>query len=262
MKRVVIISDLHCGHMGGLTPPGQMFSTDDSDRVRKKFSKFQRTLWDFYSRNLAELQPVDIAIVVGDAIDGQGEKSGGTEQITTDRYEQVKMAAECIDQAKAKTVVMVHGTPYHTGDEEDWEAVLAGQLKAGDVKVGGHEWYDVNGLVFDVRHQVSRSVIPYGRATPLMRDVVWSMLWSELAGYPNSDVIVRAHVHYYVYVEFMGKVAVICPALQGFTKCGTRRATGTIDIGFLHFDIEDRNTWAFGKHLLNLKQVASHALKL
>lgn len=262
MKRVVILADLHCGHMGGLTPPEKWFAEDDTDHVREKFARLQRIMWGFYKRNIDELKPIDILMVNGDLIDGKGDKSGGTEQITTDRYEQVKIAAQCLSIAEANTVVMAFGTPYHSGEDEDWESVIQDQLEAKEIKIGGHEWYDVNGLVFDMRHHVSRSIVPYGRGTPLMREALWSILWAELAGYPKSDIIVRSHVHYFTYIESLSKVALTTPALQGFTKFGSRRATGLIDIGFIHFDVEGREDWKIGKHLLNLKQIASPALKL
>ena len=133
-RRVVIVSDFHCGHRAGLTPPDWQYQDNPRDKDLRKFAAEQRALWRFYLKQQAELKPVDVLIVNGDAIDGKGFRSGGTEQIVMDRAAQVEMAAECIMGWDAESIVLTFGTPYHSGQEEDWEAVLARQV--GAVKIG------------------------------------------------------------------------------------------------------------------------------
>ena len=45
---------------------------------------------------LKEVGPVDILVVNGDAIDGHGKKSNGSELLTTDLLQQVDIAVECL----------------------------------------------------------------------------------------------------------------------------------------------------------------------
>ena len=72
-KRVVVISEEHCGHLAGLTPPQwQVAYKPKSDTKRNKWAKLQRDLWGFYEKTIEELQPIDILINNGDAIDGRG----------------------------------------------------------------------------------------------------------------------------------------------------------------------------------------------
>lgn len=83
MTRLVIISDLHCGHRAGLTPPGWQTPLEAPDRLAA-YARQQRVMWSWYAATIAALQPIDVLVANGDAIDGRGSRSGGTELITTD----------------------------------------------------------------------------------------------------------------------------------------------------------------------------------
>ena len=244
MKRVVVIADLHCGHRVGLTPPGyqegQRTLRDKHDHKTKFLNRCaasQKECWMAYKAIMADLQPIHLLIVNGDAIDGRGEKSGGTELITGDRDEQCSMAVESIMLAKAKHIAMCYGTAYHAGQEEDWEDQIARRVKAD--KIGSHEWPSVNGLIFDVKHFVGSSSIPHGRATAVKREALWNTIWAEARKQPQARVIVRSHVHYF---EFNGNVRQLCmttPALQAMgTKFGARKCSGIVDWGVTYFDVD------------------------
>ena len=66
MKRVVVISDLHCGHRAGLTPPGWQYQENDQDLERAKFGEIQRSIWNFFSEEINKLKPIDSCFVLGD----------------------------------------------------------------------------------------------------------------------------------------------------------------------------------------------------
>jgi hypothetical protein len=145
-------------------------------------------------------------------------------------------------------------TPYHTGQEEDWEDVLAREVGA---KIGAHEWVDINGLVFDVKHHVGSSQIPHGRHTAVARERLWSQLWAEREQTPKADVIIRSHVHYFDYCGGRDWLAMTTPALQGLgTKFGARRCSGTVDFGLLSFDVASRDEWSWHWHIAELIQRA------
>jgi len=254
-----VISDLHCGHRSGLTPPEFQYDPENEEHKWAKFGKLQMILWDFYSETIEKLKPIDALIVVGDAIDGKGGRSGGTEQITTDRNIQADMAARAILLTEAPKIIMVRGTPYHTGDLEDWEDLVAEKVGA---KIGNHEWISVDGLIFDIRHHVGRSTIPHGRLTAPLREQLWNMLWAEVAGYPKADILLRGHVHYHVDGQIFGRRVFICPALQLHTKYGSKLATGTVDVGLMHFDVERDGSYTWKTHLLKLSRVAAQPLKV
>ena len=229
------MSDLHSGHRCGLTPPDWWYPRG----VRQKWRDIQAACWKWYAKEIDARKPFHAIIVNGDCIDGRGDKSGSTECITTDRNEQVEMAAECIRYAQSKNtkVVIVRGTPYHTGEAEDFEDALAREVNA--LKIGNHEWVEVGGVVFDCKHKVGSSTIPHGRHTAIARERMWNQLWADRDESPRGDVIVRSHVHYHIYNGGPGWLAMTTPALQAMgTKYGTRQCSGIVDFGFVTFDID------------------------
>jgi hypothetical protein len=246
-KRIVLIGDLHCGHRAGLTPPDWRFRECSNEHVWKKFTRVQAECWRNYMDIARKLRKVDCLVVNGDCIDGRGEKSGGVELITGDRNEQCKMAVDCIDVWNAKEIVLTEGTGYHCGEIESWEHIIAEMLlaKGYAVKIGAHEWIDVNGYVFDVKHHVGSSSVPYGRVTPSGKDEVWNAVWAEAGLQPRANMIVRSHVHYcvggYRYVGGKKREFMTLPALQAMgTRFGARRCSGTVDWGVVAFDVDTK----------------------
>ena len=261
MKRVVVISDLHCGSRCGLTPPGWQYSYSSSDKERQKFAKIQFEMWDWFSKEMDSLKPIDILIGNGDLIDGKGEKSGGIEQLESDRNKQVEIAAECIKYTEAKSIYLIRGTPYHTGKSEDFENNVAKEVKAK--KIGNHEWYDVMGLVFDVKHFITRSIIPHGRHTAISRENLFNMIWNEVQQQPRADIFIRAHVHYYTFCGYDNKLMITLPSLQAYkTKIVQSISNTKVDIGFVSFDIESKEEYSWKAHLLNPVYQAAKALKI
>jgi hypothetical protein len=248
-KRIVVMADTHCGHRVGLTPPAWQDSPTSGPVKRRRHAKFQKQVWDFYARTLDELQPIDDLFVVGDAVDGKGERSGGTEQLTLARTEQVDMAATCIAEAKAKKIYMIYGTAYHTGQDDDWEDLVADKVGA---EISGHDWITVGKTTFDLKHHLGGSTIPHGRFTAIARDALWNLVWAADGRQPQADVIIRAHVHYFVYFGDGQKVGIVLPALQGYgSKFGIRRCSGTVSIGLVHFDVYDDGRYSWHPHLLD-----------
>jgi len=250
-KRVLVVADFHCGHLVGLTPPG--FDADREPQRHREFYDMRRTIWRWLKRTVSRLAPIDILIVNGDAVDGKGPASGGTEQLYSDRNDQVAMAVAIIKEIGAKKVVMSYGTPYHTGKEEDWEDAVARDV--GAEKIGGEDVIDVNGLIINYRHHVGRSTIPHGRFTPIAKEMLWNMLWAERGEYPKADVLIRSHVHYHAYCGTSDWLAMTTPALQGYgTKYGGRRMSGTVDIGMVVFDVKSKEKYTWKPVILRLPE--------
>jgi hypothetical protein len=257
VKRVVFMSDLHCGHRVGLTP------TEWQKPKSNKWHSIQVAMWDWYTNLMKRLAPIDIVIVNGDAIDGKGPKSEGTELIVTDRAEQATMAFQAIAYAKAGKYAMVRGTPYHVGPGEDYEDWIADRLEC---KVGDHEWYDINGLIIDCKHAISGSTQPHTKATGILSDNIWNIIWAEHDKLqPMSDVYVRSHLHSYMDVSGIrrGQRCFILPALQGFgSKYGAKQCRRMVDVGVLVCDIKDRNHWSWTVELMDMRLLAATAVKL
>lgn len=259
MKRMVFISDLHCGHETGLTPPdwNPIYSTHSE---KYPLYRMRRAMWKFYADTMEELQPIHALCINGDGTDGKGKKSGSTELLTADRIEQADMVIAAADEAKAEKVVVTSGTPYHTGNSEDFEKLVA---KHYGVPLDHRVWPEINGVVFDVRHAIGRSSIPHGRMTPLAREKLWSGLMAEHGEYPRAHVVVRSHTHYFAYCGGYGWLGIITPSLQGHTKFGESQVSGTVDFGIVWFDIpESGKDWTWHYKIMKVREGQRRARKL
>jgi hypothetical protein len=268
-KRVVVIGDLHCGGEFSIAPPDWQYKpitnpTSSTIYRQNKCAEFQKTLWDWYVKEIEALKPVDILVGMGDMIDGPGIKTGGAEQIHTDVIRQCEMAAEAIKIVGAQKILLVYGSKYHCSDAggaTDYEDIVA--KDCGAMKIGAHEWLDVNGTIFDIKHKVSRSSVPHTRGTAIAREYLWSALWSEMQLAPRSNIILRAHAHTPFAVEdpTIPYLAMITPALQWSTRFGTRECTGTVGVGITHFDVEANGEYQYFFHIAKLPTQRTYAVK-
>lgn len=228
-RRIVVISDLHCGHVTGLTPPS--FNNLDD-----KYMPYRKRVWDWYISSLKSLGHIDILIVNGDAIDGRQEKGSGDELLSGNRMVQRDMATVSILSVQADKVYMVRGTPYHVGKLEDWEDQIAEKC---DAEIFNVLKLSVNGCKINARHKTGRSGTPHGRYTQLALQGLWEDL--KIAGTDESkvNILIRSHVH---YTAFMGngsnRLALTTPALQGNSEYGEKECTGIVDFGFTYIDID------------------------
>ena len=268
VRRVLAIGDLHCGSMVGLTPPDyQVVAAKGGLTKRDKAAKLQREMWREFQNMLDEIGPIDVLLYGGDGIDGKGARSGGTEQITTSLEEQSEMCVTCIKSVKEHArnkrkdlpIIGVHGTPYHVSgsDGEDWENIVAD--KAGFTKIGSHEWPEVEGVVFDIKHKIGSSGIPHGRHTAVAKDMLWNELWAANGKMqPRADVLLRWHVHYHQFCGGPDKLGMTLPALQCMgTKFGARQCSGIVHWGMVHFDVADGRLADWQSHVVTLKTQAA-----
>jgi len=267
--RLVWITDPHLGHLFGLTPPEYQIkplegAQGSHAKRRAKCSSFQMSFWDWYKTTIQSLQPIDGLVGSGDMVEGGGSKSGGSELISSDLNTQIEMAVRVVGEAKAKRIIMVYGTKYHVGGSDgstDMEDVIAKEV--GAEKIGSHEWLTIYGNTFDIKHKVGSSQVPYGRATAVSREAIWSMLWSERQLTPRANIILRGHVHYPIYIgdPLMGYLAMTGPGLQWSTKYGARECTGMVGCGLVHFDIYPDGKFTFEYHMAKLAEQKTEAIK-
>jgi predicted phosphodiesterase len=263
MKRIIVISDTHCGHKFGLTPPEWWAAEETEDDRLQKHRSFQRAMWEAFASEIDKLRPCHVLVCNGDMIEGKGEKTGGIELITSDRHEQVRMAKRIIEFIGAPKVRITYGTRYHVGGGEDFESLLRDSLNHDmDVRVSGHLFLNVEGVVFDVKHRVGRSSVPYGQYTPAARAAIWNDLWAATGRQPYADVVVRSHVHYFCYTGSASKLAVITPALQYNSIYGIRECENIVHLGFVVFDVEERKVAAWWPVLFHIPSLAVHAESL
>jgi hypothetical protein len=250
-KRVLVVNDFHSGHLVGLTPP--KYDVIHKAKEFKKLDAMRGIYWKFFDDEVRKLGHIDVCLIVGDCIEGKGGKSGGTELLEADPMKQCAIAETVIKRIAADKNFLVFGTNYHTGDDQDAERTIARNVRA--TKIGSHDWIDINGLIIDYKHHIGSSSVPYGRHSAVARERMWNLFWSEWNECPKSDVFLRGHVHYYDFCGGYGWLGMTLPALQGYgSKYGSRICSGTVDFGFVHFDITSKDEYSWAHHILKLKR--------
>ncbi len=248
MKRVLFLADMHGGHNVGLTPPNYWYP-DNPEHNMYKAGQLQRKLWTFYAQSVDEFKPYDIVICTGDCVEGQGRRSGGAELISPDLNTQVEIASECILYAGGNTRRMVRGTSSHvTLEGLSIEDLVAERVGAEIVDLG---WYDINGVRFKVRHKIGTSTIPHGRATPVMREMMWNVINAALEVEDDADVLVYGHAHYDLLIEAFDRTGLILPGLQGLgTRYGAQQCSGFIHFGIRVADVYPDRGMIWHKRIL------------
>lgn len=248
MKRVLIVSDLHSGHLVGLTDPeDQLKPIKNCSPEYEKLRAMQQQCYSWWKDNIHKYGPFDVILPNGDLIDGRGERSGGSELITTNRERQCEMSVKTLRvkgiMKRDTRVYMTRGTSYHTGESEDWENKIAGDLEA-DIK--DEQFLNIEGVKFNLKHHVGSSSNPSTRYGAVAREQVWNVLKVH-EGYLSDppDIVIRSHVHYHVAVSDPMFLGMTTPALQGpATKYGGRRCSGIVHFGFVIFECNNGSyTW-------------------
>lgn len=231
-KRIIIISDTHCGHIHGLTPPAYRTQYNDSA------FNFQTKSWNWFQNMVNIWKPFDMLIANGDLIDGRGEKSGGTELITSDRMLQAQMAAEVINEINAEKVLIIRGTDYHTGQAEQFENRL-GDL-TGAEEVSDRMRFLVNGNLFDVRHHVGNTTVPWSDLTAPMKELILYNLERR----EDINLMIRSHIHKFTMGSTaVNQMVVTTPGLQGNSRHGIKKCVGRTDYGIIIVEIDQDGTF-------------------
>lgn len=262
--RGATIADLHAGHVAGLTPPGWRIDptrgkTAEQRALSRQILKLEEECWDYFVHKARQIRPLDFLNIVGDCIDGRGEKSGGLELLTADREEQCDMAEVAIKKLKAKKIVMVRGTGYHTGDYEEWENRIAKELGA---EIRDHAWPEVHGVVFDLKHFVRAGQLPHTRSSGVAKEWLHNFLWSEHKRQPRADVIVRAHAHCYAFVGGVGWAGMVCPALQAAGTRFGKKCSAEVDYGLIEHEVFSNGGHRWWAHILRPVAERARTIKL
>lgn len=222
-KCVLQVSDLHCGSIYGMMPPG--FKT--SDGAPKSQNPGQEHLWrcwEHFCETVSHL-PIVALVVNGDSIDGEERRCRGAELSLPLLADQSEAAAQCLKYLQSKLTskpptLVLRGTPYH--DSEGGREAEAVAEKIGAIPYVGHGAgrlvkramdLEIDGVVLNFSHGVSVSGGLY-RATAPDREAVWSALAGKDGRATKADGLFRAHAHYFTHVEHATKHAVIGPCWQ------------------------------------------------
>ena len=244
-KRILVMADLHCGSGVGLAPPSAW---------RDKFRMFQEPLWTWYAAELKKIGLVDLLVVNGDAVDGEGRKET-IDHLTTDVEEQAEIAIECIRKVKTKTILMTYGTPFHTAGSSSYEKPIA---KALGCSIADTQFVNVNGAKFSFRHVAGASGTPYTQGTQAYKEAVRDLLQAVDNAAEPADFIIRSHVHNCISVASPERTAITTPCLEiPVSVFGRTCRAWRYHVGLLLFEIDNsgRVSYNVKNHIMPLKVV-------
>lgn len=241
-QRWLFTGDFHCGHLAGLTPPGY------AQGEKSEMVQFRNELWGAFEEGLDLYGPFDGCVVNGDAVDGPGRKSGGSEEITTDLEKQTDMAIEVCERIGANQFHFTYGTAYHTGDCVDFENIVAKEFGGS---IHSELFLDINGTVFNFKHHTGRSSIPYGM-NQVAKEKMWNTLLAARGEAPNADVLIRSHIHWFRVAMDQDWMVMSLPALQGPHSKYGRRCSGDYTMGFVVFDIDANGGYTWQPYFIKL----------
>lgn len=259
---IFIGSDTHCGHDVGLTPADFNWQPPErASNAEHKSYKFRTAAWDWFINEMGSRKPYDIALWIGDLVDGPGEKTSGSEDLEIPL--QVDMAVEVIKMVDAKQNYFVRGTPYHAGKSKiTWEDMVFGIVNGNQIGDEGH--YQFNGLNVTAKHKIGNSSSPVSRYTALASAQIKQMLWAEIEQQPKADLILRAHIHRCSQIgdPALNKQAWVTPALQGLGSVyGARQTDGLpVHFGFLNLKIKNRDDWGIEAHIAPMEMQKAHVV--
>jgi len=246
--------------MVGITPPEWQAHKHKSKTRRNKFATLQQVAWEWYETKCKQVGPIDVCFVLGDCVDGQDKKGAGAGQITTDMEEQAEMAIRVLQEIKAKKYVFVYGTGYHVTTEGiDIENHIAASFAA---PIGNHEFVEVEGVVFNLRHKCGRSSIPHGKYTLLAKEQLWATMWKDYKDFPDCDVLLRGHTHYFAVAQDSKHLMMILPCMKTLgDKYGGRNFVDVVDYGFVQFKV-DKGQYTWTSHMANFEEQKQKIRKL
>ena len=243
--KIGIISDTHCGSTTGLT----LSPVNDT----------QKKLLEVYQSDMEWMGKVDIAIHVGDIIDGEDLKSRDT--TSGDIADQVKDAVAMWKLMRAKEYMLIAGTPYHTNSgAQSWDKGVVDQLNEWKknsasyhtkLKLQVKDWF-----YLQARHKVGSSGIPHGRFTSPARSKTWDAVNAAIKANATGETVhlanllVFGHVHYWTYAEDAQGAACTMPCYQALGgKYGNMMCDGHVDIGCLKIEIGEKGEWSWEKRI-------------
>lgn len=230
--RILILSDLHCGSVYGLSVPEFRLSDGSVHHP----NPMQEWLWEKWCLVADRIGRVDVAVINGDVIDGSQRAQRGTELSAVMLEDQAEMAVHAIRKMLGRSgrrvqIFGVHGTEYHDQYGGAYAERVYSRLGAIPYNgLGPGRWgHDVLNLNI---HSRTINITHTIRST--------TTLIHDLRVVQGPDVIVRSHLHKFMCVEVRGKMGLITPCWQLQTKFMRKRSLFDMwpDIGAVVLNVD------------------------
>jgi hypothetical protein len=223
---VVCLSDIHCGSIVGLMPP--KFVLNSGNLLTHGTNMAQRWLWSCWTSVWKEIY----AIIGGDpfllALNGdltEGVHHGGKELVAQKTREHIEIAAEVLwpHVKRAAAVRLTEGTECHTNDAEHELCKIWGK---GSCKA--HQWWEINGLVYNMTHHIGVTSRAYLEASAMSIEMGNAILNQVRAGHRPADIFLRGHRHCGGTFDDGKTMLAVTPAWQMLTRHGRKVVPNSI----------------------------------
>ena len=252
-KKILVISDLHCGSEVGLTMPHWSYRKIKEDTENHNaFATLQTSSWQWFAKNVKKLGKIDMVFCIGDLVDGCNEKEAAVGLISSNMEKQSQMAIDILEYIGAKKHFFVHGSNYHVSRIGiEFENNIASYFNG---KIDIQQFVDVNGLVFGLKHHQGRSSIPHGRGTLLHKGKLWEQMWKDYKDYPTSDIMLRGHTHYAYAIQDSKYLMLSLPCLKNIGEKFGKYFQSVVDYGFTSFEVESKTDWNWKFNIANFSE--------
>lgn len=258
MVRILALSDIHAGAHSSIIPPWNQYSQHN---MNTPLGNLQKELWKEVCSMPEEHRCPDVFFFLGDAIEGKATRKGGVELYTADRLEQVDLAEDALDRIRIpkEESYFVRGTPYHVGDDENFEDLFAAKYSG---RIANDMFVKIEGVTFHLKHKASSSAYEHLRPSSIARERYYMMMKSQNNGDPNPEVILRGHIHYNIGAYGPGWEAASVPAFTatGFNDYGTRQCNGVVHFGYTIIDVDGEN-WNMSHYVTPLATTTPKVFK-
>jgi hypothetical protein len=223
---IVCLSDLHCGSVVGLHPPG--FETVTSQEGESKHipqNGVQQWLWDAWLAFWQQAEDIigldTFALVYnGDLIEGYHHKTTQVWDIETKNHCAAFELIHATLPMQPSRLFITAGTECHTGSNE---FSLARSLKA-EGPAGPGAWarldMDVAGVPTAFRHHISTTSRQYLEGSALSIALGIERLEAARVGLPMPRVVVASHCHIYRLFNDGHGLCLTLPSWQLLTRYG------------------------------------------
>lgn len=249
------VGDLHAASAYALIPPqmrGQGYDAKPKGWSPRRYEvhsaarAMHKAFWKGYMDIKKKLPKPDYVYLMGDSAEG----TICSELVQLNTQDQTDMAAavysEVLDLNPRAQIYGIRGTPRHvtTQDGRELDDETYDKLSK-DYNICGVEdaiFGEFGGLVWKISHFVGRSSTPYGKQTPVTKQIINNTLLSDMGREHDADVLLFGHVHYCTSTGFpmSKKRAFTTPTLKMRGEAYGRRFCDFYDVGILCFKQEQK----------------------
>lgn len=216
MHYIVVLADIHVGHVAALWPKD--FATKKGNVLkRNRVQEVLGNYWeDFWSQ--PEVRKAEYVLNLAESIEGYSPREHGVEDImTTSLAEQIRAFRQLLEpKIRGKIYISVEGSRYHGSRDNRIERLITQELKGGQREYLGYigNWiHKPTGKRFLLTHKLG---------TPVQYKVAlmdkWSLYLSAIKSKIKTDfdAVVSAHHHQFFGELTPTRTIIMCPSWKNW----------------------------------------------